>query len=95
MFNSGANLEKKRDEIIMACLNGGQHIDAALEAADKLVPQFKIDEAWAKDKELADGYNKRMEELWAARKVDYSEGLSESEKIQPWYASVISRWWPF
>lgn len=95
MFSSGARLEKKRDEIIMVCLQGGQHIDAALEAADKLVPQLKIDEAWAKDKELADGYNKSMEELWAARKADYSEGLSEAKKNQPWYASVISRWWQF
>lgn len=95
MFSSGSRLEKKRDEIIMVCLQGGQHIDAALEAADKLVPQFKIDEAWAKDKELADVYNKRMEELLKARKDDYSQGLYEEKTNQPWYASVISRWWPF
>lgn len=51
MFNRGHNLETRRNEIIMACLSGGQHIDAALEAADRLAPQSEIDKAYEEDNE--------------------------------------------
>lgn len=44
-INPAIEMEKKREAVIMACLNGGQHIDAALEAADRLYPEDKIKEA--------------------------------------------------
>lgn len=94
MFNRGQTLEAKRNDIIMACLRGGQHIDAALEAADKLVPQREIEEAFAIDKERADRYEKRMQEITDARKNDYKMA-SINTKSKPWYVSAVLRWWPF
>lgn len=91
MFNRGNKLAEMRTKIIMAALSGGQHIDAALEAADKLVPQSDIDAARDEDRRLAD--------KWIDARMESMAGLAvnapkKTRTSHPWYAS-ISRWWPF
>lgn len=95
MFNRGHNLETRRNEIIMACLSGGQHIDAALEAADRLVPQSEIDEAWAEDKRLGDEWLDSQIERMRARSAIATKNPEEPTKPKPWYVSALERWGPF
>ena len=89
MFNRGQHLKTRRDEIIMACLSGGQHIDAALEAADRLVPQSEIDEARAEDQRLGDEWLKKYQNIGRI------ESMPGTKISQPWYVSAISKWLPF
>lgn len=94
-INPAIEMREKREAVIMACLNGGQHIDAALEAADRLYPEDKI-------KEEDEKYQVIFEE-WVQIKIKATEDLrklmeerdKETEINKPWYTSVISRWWPF
>lgn len=90
MFIRGRLLEEKRESIIMACLTGGQHIDAAIEAADRLVPQADIEAAREEDRKAGEAWLKSREE--ANRIIDT---LEMPKKINPWYSSVLARWWPF
>lgn len=90
MFNSGRLLEEKRHGIIMVCLSGGQHIDAALEAADRLVPQSDIDKAKEEDDRWRSEWNNAIEDQ---RKIKNEQ--QEDGRITPWYPSSLARWWPF
>lgn len=89
MFNRGNTLEAKREKIIMACLSGGQHIDAALEAADKLVPQSEVDAAHEEDRRLGEEWLEHMKERRIAKNYHYQQ------KSQPWYIEAATRFWPF
>lgn len=92
MFNRGHNLETRRNKIIMACLSGGQHIDAALEAADRLVPQSEIDEARAEDKRLGDEWLDSQIERMRARSAIATKNPEDPTKHKPWYVSALERW---
>jgi len=90
MFNSGRLLEEKRHGIIMVCLSGGQHIDAALEAADRLVPQSDIDKAKEEDDRWRSEWLKDSEEYHRPK-----DEFLKDNRITPWYSSALARWWPF
>lgn len=90
MFIRGRLLEEKRESIIMACLTGGQHIDAAIEAADRLVPQADIEAAREEDRKAGEAWLKSREEAQRITEEAYSK-----VKKSPWYSFSAARWWPF
>lgn len=73
-------LTKRRDEIIMACLRGGQHIDAAIEAADKLAPETDLKKYEAEYYEKYDAWRKKLDEIRRKQTNDIKKSMS---------------WWPF
>lgn len=73
-------LKKRRDEIIMACLRGGQHIDAAMEAADRLAPESDLKKYEAEYHEKYEAWIKKDDEIRRKQSNDIKKRTS---------------WWPF
>lgn len=73
-------LQKRRDEIIMACIRGGQHIDAAMEAADRLAPESKIQEYEDEYHKKYEAWQKKGDEIRRKKTNDIKKSTS---------------WWPF
>jgi len=91
MFNSAKLLEKKRYDIIMACLNGGQHIDAALEAADRIVPMEQVEEARAFDKEVAKEYVARLKEKNETQASAVNHNCYSPPKKTSWWEELVEK----
>lgn len=88
MFDSAKRLEKKRDDIIMACLNGGQHIDAALEAADRLVPLSSIEDARQEDETMGLKFFENLRQKYNQEAI---ESLSTAPKKQRWWEELVEK----
>lgn len=91
MFESGKRLTKKRNDIIMACLSGGQHIDAALEAAERLVPTEELNAAYKKDDELYEAYLDNLRKAQEERAKSCENRTSTTNS----FAHYLSRWFSF
>ncbi len=89
MFDSAKRLEKKRDDIIMACLSGGQNIDAALEAADRLVPVAQVEEARAFDKKMAGEYEAILKERSENLAIDLNSYFPR--KKTSWWEELVEK----